>query len=387
MYNYLLSIIIPTRNRAYFANKSIRQVLSLCPENVQVVVQDNSDGFELKELLSDIIKLPNFKYHYSSEALSFVDNFDLALSLSQGEYVIMIGDDDGITSELMEIVSWAKSLEIKALKPNLSVVYFWPNSGVFAKESDNGILKISRSKGNLKWLDPKDGVRNLLKNGCQEYLNQDLIKVYHGIVHRDLLLKVKDKIGKFVGGLSPDIYLSVALSLVSDSKLLSVDIPLTISGICRASGSSASATGEHTGKLEDAPHFKGNSNYIWNNKVPRFYSVETIWADSALAAVKDISPDLENTFSSYNLIGITLRKYPQYSQIIWENYEENKGNLFFYYCWKIKYILGRIKRAIMYRLIKKINYRWDSITDIENASKTTELFLVSTYKAFRCYYK
>lgn len=46
---YLLSIVIPTRNRKYYAINTIKQILNVTDENVQIIVSDNSDNGSLKE--------------------------------------------------------------------------------------------------------------------------------------------------------------------------------------------------------------------------------------------------------------------------------------------------------------------------------------------------
>ena len=71
---------------------------------------------------------------------------------------------------------------------------------------------------------------------------------------KECLEEIRTKTGRYFNGLSPDIYSVVALSLVSKNNVF-IDYPFTISGICKTSGSADSATGRHTGKWEDAPHF------------------------------------------------------------------------------------------------------------------------------------
>lgn len=311
MHEYLLSIIIPTKNRQYYCLNSVNQILDCYGDEVEIVVQDNSDDPSLESQIKKL-KRDNVIYHYQGGVLSFVDNFDMAIQLASGRYLMLIGDDDGITSLALRVTKWAEQNGISSIKPSLSFVYFWPGSQVF-KEDDNGVLNIYTYDGEVHECNPKKGVTDLLKKSCQNYLDSDLIKLYHGIVRRDLLDAIKEKMGRYVGGLSPDIYLSVALSLIFDGRAVSVNVPLSISGICTGSGSSQSATGEHTGKLEDAPHFRGHNKYDWDSRIPRFYSVETIWGDSAMAAIKDIDPDYEIYYKPETLTYRCLRKYPKFN--------------------------------------------------------------------------
>jgi glycosyltransferase involved in cell wall biosynthesis len=286
---YVITILMPTRNRHKWAHQAAMQVLKCPAEDIQLVVQDNSDNNDLECLLKPFASDVRLKYNYSPNALSFVENFGIAMSLADGEYVCIIGDDDGINHEIVELSRWAKSLGLDAILPALSAIYFWPETGLFQKNvrAERGYMSIKKTSAQAWISETRIGLRELLRNGCQNYLSLDLAKVYHGVVKKSRIDYVKQMTGKFFGGLSPDINSAVSLS-IAIPKIVCVDYPLTISGMCSKSGSVDSATGKHTGSLADAPHFRGHKNYRWADEVPKYYSVETIWADSALAAVKDM---------------------------------------------------------------------------------------------------
>lgn len=370
MQEYLLSIIIPTKNRQYYCLNSVKQILACYGDEIEIVIQDNSDEPILEKEIRELDR-NNIIYHYQGGILSFVDNFDMAIQLATGKYLMLIGDDDGITSLALKAAKWADENGVSSIKPALSFVYFWPNSKVFEKD-DNGILNISSYDGKIEEYDPQNGLRKLLNQSCQNYLDSDLIKIYHGMVRRDLVDEIKNRIGKHVGGLSPDIYLSVALSIVSVGCTISLNVPLTISGICTGSGSSQSATGEHTGKLEDAPHFRGHDNYEWDNRIPRFYSVETIWGDSALAAVKDLNPELTMYYKPETLTYRCLRKYPNYKKEVLDSYYKNGGRrikLGLYVCSRV---VNKIGSTIRVTSSTKAVKKSTNLNTIEQASTVCE---------------
>ncbi len=316
----LLSIIIPTRNRQKYAISAIISILSISATDFELVVQDNSGSRELEEYIRNNINDTRLRYNYTPTPLSFVDNFDAAARLASGKYLCIIGDDDGVNPEIIEATRWADINNIDALKPTVSVIYLWPESGVpstfFTKVSSNGVLMINQFSGRSTKHDPEIEMRKVVQNGGLKYLETEIPRLYHGIVRRECLNKVREKTGAFFGGLSPDIY--AAMTIANFAKnVVSIDYPLTIAGVCKSSGSAKSVKGEHVGNLKDAPHFQNRGPYKWADIIPRFYSVETIWADSTVAALKALErDDLLRDFNIPFLAAQCIIAYPKYWRII-----------------------------------------------------------------------
>lgn len=315
MDDYKLSIAIPTRNRQKYCIETIKQILSLKLNGVQIVVQDNSDNDFLKQkLLDENILTENISYNYTNDVLAFVDNFGKAIELCKGEYVCMIGDDDGILPNILNVTRFAVDNNYDAIIPGLNSVYIWPSDNPIVRNAEYGYLCLSFIRNKSYEVDINNELIKLLRNGGQNYQNFAIPRLYHGLVKKSILEKIKLKTGKYFAGLTPDIYMSVALSLVC-SNVCKLEYPITISGICPKSGSSDSATGKHTGQLKDAPHFIGHDKYSWNEICPAIYTVETIWAETLLHALVIFNRyDLINTFNVAKLDAICLKKYPQFKK-------------------------------------------------------------------------
>lgn len=380
-YKYILSIIIPTRNREDYAYAAAMQVLEATNDDIQLVLQDNSDSNSLLSKFKGSPFLSRIKYNHSNGVLSFVDNFSEGVALADGEYLCIIGDDDGINPEIVDFVYWAKINNIEAVVPEIKLNYIWPNTGIPYYKNDTGNLMIVNFNMKAKIFSTKDEINKLLYSGGQNYLKFHLVKIYHGIVKKIAMDKVKDITGKYFGGLSPDIYSSVALSLVVDT-VLKVDYPLTIPGVCRESGSGQAANGRHLGKLEDAPHLIGHLNYQWSNLVPEFYSVETVWADSAIAAFNEMKrDDLVHNFNVHALtvycycnhkefIGQTKTNYTNYCKSNNINRLQQKKYLF------LAFIKGPLKGYLV-RVINKLTRKRKAIekyVGIKNISEAEHVF-------------
>lgn len=308
--NFLLSVVVPTKNRQFYAKKCVQSILSIQDERIEIVVQDNSDDETLRYMLEEFSHDVRLKYNYNNGIFSFIDNFNMAIDHAVGDYVLIIGDDDGINPEIINIVEWAKINNLDAIKPELIADYVWP-----LDNNSSGIIEIKTFTAKCKYFNPRKEVIKLIQNGFINYLIYDLAKLYHGIIKNECLKKVKKVKGNYFGGLTPDIYSAMSLSLIVN-KAVKIDYPLTIAGYCSTSGTAEAINGKHTGELNSAPHFKGHKNYIWNDLVPKFYSVETIWAVTAIEAVGDFEKKLLKKYNIIKLFRKCSTKYPEYSDLI-----------------------------------------------------------------------
>lgn len=311
----LISIVIPTKNRQKYCIEAVKQVLSLNIPEIEVCVQDNSDDNSLGTVISS---LEQVVYNYHPGILSFVDNFSEAVSLASGDFLCMIGDDDGVLSNILEVTKYMMETGLDALIPGLNSVYFWPSENPINESYRNGYLINTPFRSNKRKINPLDGVKKLNNNGALNYTNYDLPRLYHGIVRKTILEEIKKVTGSYFKGLTPDIYMATALSFVC-KNVVRVDFPITISGICPTSGSTDSATGRHTGRLKDAPHFRGQVDYVWDKRIPAFYSVETIWAETYIKALIEFKcVELLGRFNLAVLYSECMRKYPQFKNAIIE---------------------------------------------------------------------
>ncbi len=376
MTDYILSIIIPTKNRQFYCKKAVEQILTINNPSIQIVIQDNSDDNSLQD---EIIALGSaqVKYHYHSGVISFVDNFSEAIILADGKYLCMIGDDDGVLPNIIDAVHLAEEQGYDAIIPGLNSVYCWPTPTPFIKNAEKGYLCLSFLKEGEYEIDPHYGLMQLMKSAGQNYQSLDLPRIYHGIVAKTALERVNKKTGKYFGGLTPDIYMSVALGVVC-KKVCRLRYPITVSGMCPKSGSSDSATGKHTGNLEDAPHFRGHSLYEWDQKAPRIYSVESIWAETALQALKDFNETaIYNMFRVDRLDAICLWKYPQFKDIIKKHAKEHKVSTLKLYLLKFHFQYTKIIKSVLRKVFRKRNSvkKYYNVAEIGEAVDLTQIVL------------
>lgn len=299
----LLSIVIATKNRVPYCINAIESILALNQNNFELVVQDNTDNFELKEYIESHISDVRLVYQYIPPPFSSIDNFNAVMSMAKGDYVCMIGDDDGINPEIFEIVTWAKKNNVDSITPTIYASYIWPDAH---GNNFNGLLTLNKFSSTIKKINPLENLLPLIEKGIVDYQNFNLPKVYHGIVKRSCFEKIFKTTGHYFGGLSPDIYSAVALACVVDSHYI-IDYPFTISGACIKSTTVDNWKGKHSGYLFDAPHFRDRGYYKWDELIPEYYSVQTIWAESAIKAFREMNVDQNiNKFGLKYLVSNSL---------------------------------------------------------------------------------
>ncbi|KAF0835964.1 glycosyltransferase involved in cell wall biosynthesis [Methylovorus glucosotrophus] len=95
----ILSITIPTFNRANYLKLNLEQLLSelkdIDPALVEIVVSDNASSDNTEEVAKSFIgKLQNYRYIRNAENIGSDKNIAQCYSIANGTYVVALGDDD-----------------------------------------------------------------------------------------------------------------------------------------------------------------------------------------------------------------------------------------------------------------------------------------------------
>jgi len=279
----LVSVIIPTHERAKYAVPTIRSMLDLTSE-VEVVVCDTSAEDLISMELHDSPHLSRLKLVRPGKALSVVENFNTSLTAATGKYLSFIGDDDFVSEQIVTVAKWAEANQVDAIKFSFPTLYFWPDFRHMTQEDAiAGTLRTSPFSGKVAPHDAKAAALQALANlggGVME-----MPRAYAGLISMELVERIQEKFGALFGGVSPDIYSAFLISQES-RKCVYIDYPVIIPGASGASTAGQSAKGEHIGALRDNAHIRPFRDLIWDKRVPEFYSVPTVWSYSLLKAVE-----------------------------------------------------------------------------------------------------
>jgi hypothetical protein len=252
-----ISIIVPTRNRGEYLPYCLATCLSPDDKHIEVIVSDNNSSDQTRQVVSGIAD-SRLRYFNTGENLSMRQNFEFALSKATGDYLIFIGDDDGLLrnglSTLRFLIEKHRS---DVINWNL-VRYIWPRS---QPEPENGVLNF-RSRdfyGPLHHTDPRDILSRFCDGKTVKY--KDGANIYHGCVARHVIDTLRERTGEYFQAQSPDVYASIA-NLSAAKSFLWLKNPITIGGESEKSNGAANATRQHqtTTQTEIAASFRSLAN-------------------------------------------------------------------------------------------------------------------------------
>jgi len=320
----------------------------------------------------DSLNCLKIRYYYTNQNISVVQNCDLAIEHSKGEYICFIGDDDCLTRDTIDAVGWMKSNNIEVLISN-KPKYIWPdvtykNSG----DRFSGTLVSNKYSGKFNnMISSRELIRNLKQGGQKIH---DLPQLYHNIVKRSVLDKIYKETGTFFPGPSPDMAIAIALCAYVDNYK-KIDYPLVISGKARGSVGGLGAHGKHVGEIKEISFLPKNTAETWSKGVPFYWSGSTIYADSVLKSlISTNNVKFINEFN-YNYLYASCYMLDKYNKVrIDECVTNNKSaNKLLISIYIIKLWINRLKIFIINRtkgLGKVVFYK--NVLTIEQAVSTIE---------------
>lgn len=269
----LLSIIIPTKNRQMTAVYAVKTALLIEGTDIEIIVQDCSADDSLRQQLA-VLNDRRIKYFYQNDAVSMTDNWNRAYGNAGGAYLIGIGDDDAVFPDIYTVAKWAYENQVEAVGQTEPFQYFWPNFPIasiqkrlFVKPFAGGVTEVTDLYERVK----------LRSKFCDDGYGIDLPMVYHRLISRPLLDKLRAATGKLLDATSLDVYSSFAIGLLCKQFVI-VDYPFSMRG---ASGDSNS--GRFVVK-KDKQHFDEYKYVSYPEWMPRIPLVHVSIAESIYKA-------------------------------------------------------------------------------------------------------
>lgn len=313
----VLSIVIPTKNRAKYAISTIKGILAWTSSEFELVVQDNGTSTELADALRDI-QDPRLRYFRHETPLDMEANFSRAAANACGHYLAFIGDDDGIVEQAIEVAHWADAESIDAVFPSGLATYQWPD--VVTRpwgRRFSGVLRVSPFTGATVARNGEAEIHKCLCSAGQQF--HGLPRTYFGLVRRDTLEIVRRVAGSSFPGPSPDMASAVAVACVA-KRIAEIEYPIFIHGTAARSVGGLGAVKRHIGRLEDWPHLPRWAIDRWSTRVPRLFLGQSIWAEDVVQALSAMHrDDLLDRLNTPKLYAMTLCFHRDHRSIIWSH--------------------------------------------------------------------
>lgn len=280
------SVVIPTRERA----GTLASTLATCTnqefEDYEVVVCDNCSSPATRHVVEGC-RSPRVRYVRADRPLAMSANWELALSHARGEYVLFLGDDDGLMPyALHELDALLTRLRCPVLRWDW-VFYTYPS---LPQPEDANYLVIPLSR-ELQWVDAR-GVLSQVARFEGGYSGLPMIYL-NAVIHQDLIRQARARTGRVFNNRIPDVYSGVVFAYLA-GKYPTVSVPMTVAALSGKSNGYALLAGDGRDPIvAEFDELNVRSGYLPHPQIPNLRLLQAQVADSFQFAREAFFPDDE----------------------------------------------------------------------------------------------
>jgi glycosyltransferase involved in cell wall biosynthesis len=121
------SILVPTRDRPATLRHTLATVAAQPGDDYEIVVADNCGGPETRAIV-EALQAPAVRYLRSDEVLPMAENWERGLAQCSGEYVTVLGDDDGLVPSTLTLARRLIDITRSELISWSPHAYWWPDT-------------------------------------------------------------------------------------------------------------------------------------------------------------------------------------------------------------------------------------------------------------------
>lgn len=230
-----ISIVIPTHNRLALLKDAMQTVLKQKKyDNWELIIFDNASSDPIHEFIETLDE-PRIHYKKSNEFLPVTESWNSAIDMATGDYVMLIGDDDGLIPDYFNKINLLIS---NFNEPDFiySAVYQFMHPGVspFLREGYLELLKIGfffAQRENPFRLNEKDAA--LAWQGSLDIKRNFGLSTQPFTFKRTFLESLRIN-GKIFHSTYPDYYLA-NLAMAKGKNIIVSPDPYAIAGVSTAS--------------------------------------------------------------------------------------------------------------------------------------------------------
>lgn len=259
--NPRFSVVVPTRERAETLRSCLRTVLAQSFDDYEVIVCDNASSPATRQTVAEF-RSPRVRYVRSDAPLAMSDNWELAVSHARGDYLTVLGDDDGLMpSALADLYRLIDQYDRPGAVQWFAGLYTWPTIAV--PEEANFLRLPLDSATTLV-----SGRDQLIRASRYEIGTDSLPMIYRSVIRADLVARHKEIVGRVFPTLYPDVYSGYAFAYLA-GRYVTTSVPLSIAGLSGKSNGVATLMRTDANPIaEEFERLHKQSGYVRHPTVP-----------------------------------------------------------------------------------------------------------------------
>ena len=191
----IFSILIPSKNGEKDIDNCINSVLDQKFNNFEIIIGDNNNNEEFKNIISKYHKHENIKIITHKLDLPVTDSWQSCLDASTGDYIIMLGDDDCLLPKSLENIystikdnNYPECLSFDGIGFYNKGVFFDVKSAAYSKQYFN-----YKKNGVLEGMLSKKSRLNIVKS-MFDFNNKMPLNMQPHVVSRKAVKRLKKKL-------------------------------------------------------------------------------------------------------------------------------------------------------------------------------------------------
>lgn len=231
------SICVATRNRTETVGSCLKTLLHQNFDSYEIILSDNCDPAESEKTRLIVQELASSKINYykPDRILSMTENYEFALSKAKGQFILCMGDDDGLIVDSLQYVhDFIKKYDAQVVKSPVPW-YYWKNS----IDHPNSIMLLPFSRP-VTLVDSRSMLEKVASFEMGYY---SLPMIYYSFVSKEIIDGVVAEKGNFFQNTaSIDMYSGFVIAYKTKQYHIT-DKPFLISGV--SSKSNGATTGSN----------------------------------------------------------------------------------------------------------------------------------------------
>ena len=241
------SVCIPAYRNPATLEACLRTVLDQPGDDYEIVVSDDQGPPGIRALVERLAQPDRIRYLRTPQRLGLRGNFEHCVTHSRGRYVTILGDDDGLCRNALDV---ARTL-LASTQPDVFFwfphIYWWPDALLPHKR---WMVYVRAYAKKARLVNAREYVDRFYDDPRNLWLFERLPSIYNGFVCRDLLERIRHRIGGYFYDEVADVSSGIVNGIMATSAAL-VERPLSIRGLSGSSSGVAFRSKEAGRPLSD----------------------------------------------------------------------------------------------------------------------------------------